>query len=303
MGEPMALNLVKNGTDLLVWNRSAPARERLHEAGASVAGSAREAIEASKTIILMLANGDATDDVLEREAPQFEANVRGRTIVQMGTTSPRFSAQLEADIRLAGGTYIEAPVSGSRKPAEDARLVIMLAGTQPYVDHVRELVAPLCTASFFCGSVPNALVMKLAVNLFLITMVTGLVEASHFAANHGLELELFRDIVSSGPMASDVSRVKLAKLVATDFSSQASLRDVLMNNALVADAARLAKIATPLLDQSHQLYAEAIGMGLGDLDMVAVLGAYEELTAWRRMSPVPADRSVTSAEGRPLRFP
>jgi 3-hydroxyisobutyrate dehydrogenase len=76
--------------------------------------------------------------------------------------------------------------------------------------------------------------MKLAVNLFLITMVTGLVEATHFAESKGLDLERFIAVLDAGPMASDVSRVKAAKLLVQDFSVQGAIANVLQNNGLIA---------------------------------------------------------------------
>jgi 3-hydroxyisobutyrate dehydrogenase len=130
-----------------------------------------------------------------------------------------------------------------------------------------------------CGPVPNALVMKLAVNLFLITMVTGLAEATHFAERHGLDLAQFVAVLDAGPMASDVSRAKAAKLLVGDFAVQAAVSNVLENNRLIAAAARAARIASPLLDACHALYAEAVGLGLADADMAAVVRAIEERTS------------------------
>jgi 3-hydroxyisobutyrate dehydrogenase len=120
--------------------------------------------------------------------------------------------------------------------------------------------------------------MKLAVNLFLITMVTGLAEAAHFAREHALPFEQFVEVLDAGPMASTVSRVKLGKLLHDDMSVQASIRDVLMNATLVADAARAAGVAAPLAQASEQLYDEAERLGLGDSDMVNVVRALENRT-------------------------
>jgi len=197
----------------------------------------------------------------------------------MGTTSTDVSRQLGADIRAAGGRYVEAPVSGSRKPAEAGQLVVMLAGEPDDVAAIRTLVQPLCRDSFVCGAVPSALAIKLAVNLFLITMVTGLTESVHFAERQGIDLALFADVLNAGPMASDVSRVKLGKLVAQDYSVQAAITDVLKNSRLVAEAARSIGIASPLLDASHALYGETEALGLGTSDMVAVIRAIEQRTA------------------------
>ena len=106
----------------------------------------------------------------------------------MSTTAPDYSRGLEADIVGAGGRYVEAPVSGSRVPAEQGALVGMLAGDPAAVAEVEPLLRPMCERSFVCGAVPQALRMKLAVNLFLITTVTGLAEAVHSAERHGIDL-------------------------------------------------------------------------------------------------------------------
>ncbi|MFF7445451.1 MULTISPECIES: NAD(P)-binding domain-containing protein [unclassified Streptomyces] len=279
MGRPMALNLVRAGTPLIVWNRTPGRCEPLRAAGAEVAASAAEVFERAGTVILMLADEAAMDAVLGRGTPDFAARVAGQVVVHMGTTSAEYSSALEDDIRAAGGRYVEAPVSGSRAPAERGELVGMLAGDEDAVATVRPVLAPLCRQTFACGAVPGALLMKFSVNLFLITQVTGLTEAFHFADRHGLDQGLLRDVLDAGPMASAVSRMKAPKLLARDFGAQAAAADVLKNNLLIAEAARKADIASPLLDVCHTLFGETVDQGHGGEDMVAVLHALETRTA------------------------
>lgn len=277
MGQPMALNLVRAGTPLVVWNRTPARCDPVRAAGATVAASPDAVFAAAGTVLMMLADDAAVDEVLGRGTPAFGALVAGHTVVHMGTTSPDYSRGLAEDVAAAGGRYVEAPVSGSRVPAVKGELVGMLAGDA--VEEVGPLLAPMCQETFVCGAVPNALLMKLAVNLYLITMVTGLAEAAHFAARHGLDPHLFEAVLAAGPMASSVSRGKAAKLVAGDFDVQASVANVLENNRLVAEAARGAGLASPLLDVCHALYGEANALGHGGSDMVAVLHAIEARTA------------------------
>jgi 3-hydroxyisobutyrate dehydrogenase len=278
MGRPMALNLVRAGTPLVVWNRSSAAVEQLRAAGARVAASPADVFAQAPVVILMLAGGDAIDTVLGRGTPRFARMIADRVVVHMGTTSPEYSRALAADVHAAGGGYVEAPVSGSRKPAEAGQLVAMLAGDPAAVDRVRPLLAPVCHESVDCGPVPNALLMKLSVNLFLITMVTGLAEAYHFADRNGLELDRFQAVLDAGPMASAVSRAKLGKLADADLTAQAAISDVLYNSRLVAAAARAAGLSSPLLDAAHDLYAETEALGHGRADMIAVLRALEART-------------------------
>ncbi|MFC8866978.1 NAD(P)-dependent oxidoreductase [Streptomyces sp. NPDC057148] len=281
MGQPMALRLAGAGTPLVVFNRTAARAEPLRTAGAEVAAGPAEVFERAGTVLLMLADEAATDAVLARGTPGFASRVTGRTVVHMGTTSPQYSRRLEADVRAAGGRYVEAPVSGSRVPAENGRLVAMLAGEESAVAEVAPLLAPLCHESFVCGPVPDALLTKLSVNLFLITQVTGLVEAFHFAERQGLDRGRFLDVLEAGPMASAVSRMKAPKLLAGDFSVQAAALDVLKNNRLIAEAARGAGLASPLLDAAHALFEETVALGHGGEDMVAVLRAIEARTGAR----------------------
>jgi 3-hydroxyisobutyrate dehydrogenase len=282
MGQPMALNLARAGMPLVVWNRTAAKCAPLQAAGARVAATPAEVFAEAKIVILMLADGKAIDEVLGRHAPGFAARVSGRTIVHAGTTSPAYSLGLETDVRAAGGRYVEAPVSGSRTPAEAGELVAMLAGDPAAASAVRPLLRPMCQWTTVCGPVPNALVMKLAVNLYLITMVTGLAEAAHFAQRHGLDMRQFQEVLDAGPMASSVSRVKVSKLVEQDFAAQAAAGDVLMNNRLIANAARDRCLASPLLDVCHELYEETSALGHAKRDMVAVVRAIERRTAGLR---------------------
>lgn len=268
MGQPMALNLARKDVDLVVWNRSPARAAPLGAAGARVADSPDRVFAAAETVILMLADGEATDTVLGRGEPRFAARVKDHLVVSMATVSPDYSRGLAADLRAAGGRYVEAPVSGSRVPAEQAQLVAMAAGERTDVAEVRPLLDRMCRDTFYCGDVPDALVMKLAVNLFLITMVTGLTEAVHFADRHGLDLTQLQSILDAGPMASPVSTIKVAKLVTGDFDVQASVSNVFYNNRLIAAQARLTGVASPLLDTCLALFRDAETLGHGNQDMV-----------------------------------
>lgn len=285
VGQPMALNLAHAGTPLLVWNRTATKTEPLRSAGAAVATSPSQVFRQAELVILMLSGPAAVDAVLQRGHDTFARNVGGCIVVQMGTTSPAYSARLGTEIRGAGGTYVEAPVSGSRKPAEAGELIALLAGAERSIEIVRPVLAPMCRHQFVCGDPPNGSLMKLAVNLYLITMVTGLCEAFHFACRQGLDPRLLRAVLEAGPMASSVSRVKLQKLSGGDWEAQAAAADVHYNSQLVAEAARAAGIASPVLDVCESLYDATVRRGDGHLDMITVLHAIEALSTDKAATP------------------
>jgi len=282
MGTPMALNLKKAGFPLLVWNRTESKLAPLIEAGAMVARTAEEVFYRCRVIILMLVDGQATDTVLARGRADFVSRVWDRTLVNMATIPPEYSAALASDVRAAGGRFVEAPVSGSRKPAEDGQLVCMIAGALPDISAVFPLISAMCRNAVNCGEVPQATYMKLAVNLFLSTLVTGLAEAVHFAEQQHLRLPLLEAVLNAGPMASAISQVKLTKFVNQDFSVQASITNVRENVRLIIAAARTAGLASPLLDICDALYEEAKVHGHGEEDMAAVIRAIEHRTTTLR---------------------
>src|SRR5215467_9687649 len=124
MGEPMTLNLLRANSPLVVWNRSPAKSAVLAKAGALVAQDPQDVFQRCEVVILMLRDAEATDAVLGRRGGTFKARVKRHTIINMATPSPFYSKSLETDIRAHGGQYVEAPVAGSRKPAEAVSQVV-----------------------------------------------------------------------------------------------------------------------------------------------------------------------------------
>ncbi|WJL94928.1 NAD(P)-dependent oxidoreductase [Microbacterium sp. ET2] len=275
MGSAIASRL-QSRHPLLVWNRTRSATAPLVQAGAEVADSAADVFDRCATVFVLVTDERAVDEIV---AP---ADLRQTTLVQMSTVRPAYSAELAARITTAGGRYVEAPVSGSRQPALNGALIGMLAGSPHAVDEVAPLLDPVCAMIVRCGEPPRAMQMKLAVNTFLITLVSGLAESFHFAETHELDVRLLEQILGAGPMASFVSRAKAAAIVAGDFAPQAAIPDVAKNARLVVAAARENGTTATLMDACLELYAETQALGHGGDDMAAVITAYRARTAGRR---------------------
>lgn len=274
MGQPMARNLLRAGFPLMAWSRTREKSDQLSADGALVADSANVVLRDCDTIFLMLRDAQAIDEVLQRGTGGLGVAMRGKTIVQLGTTAPEYSQALAREIFAAGGAYVEAPVSGSRGPAEQGRLVGMLAGELPATERVEPLLQPLCERVFRCGQVPGAMRMKLAANHYLIGMVTVLAEAIQAARGLGLDIDLLRQVLDAGPMASAVSRAKLELLVRQEYPPQAAIRDVATIAQLVLDACESGAQNVPLIRDCAMLYRTALEAGHGDADMTAVVRAF-----------------------------
>ena len=136
MGQPMARNVAKGAFPLTVFHRSSAKAKPLADAGASVAPTPKAVAEASDVIILMLAGPEAIDSVLQGPEGLIAGMKAGQTLVNMSTVSPAYSKQLADKLTAASAVAIDAPVSGSRKPAEEGTLVILAGGPK---DKVTEL--------------------------------------------------------------------------------------------------------------------------------------------------------------------
>ena len=269
MGFPMARNLAAAGHDLLVWNRSQPSLTALATEGAQAAASPAEVLSGAPITLMMLQNGEVIDAVLGRGTAVFARNLKDRTLVHMGTTAPSYSAGLERDVLAAGGRYAEVPVSGSRLPAEEGRLIAMAAGHAETLDDIEPLLAPMAASVIRCGPCPKATQMKLAVNTFLASQMLGLVEAIHLAEAADLDTDLFRQVLWNGPMASDLMRMKLPKLLERDLTPQASVDNSLDNLNLMLGAAEEVGTDLPLVRAGRAVMAETSDAGHGPADFVA----------------------------------
>lgn len=275
MGLPMASNLVRAGFPIAAYNRSAGPRQTLERLGAQTFGDAAELFETCDTVLMMLADDRSTDHVLGRGTPAFGRRVHGKLIVNMGTHAPGWSKTLETELVAAGARFVEAPVSGSRSPAENGQLVAMLAGDPRGVEQLRPLLSHLCRETIVLGAVPNAMACKIAVNLYLIASVAALGEATALAMKLNIDPALFAQVIGDGPVGSEVARAKLPKMISREFSPQASLMDVCKNAGLVADTAAAAELNSPMLGSARQLFESALQSGGPDLDMAGVITAWD----------------------------
>jgi 3-hydroxyisobutyrate dehydrogenase len=276
MGSAMARRLVAAGVEPYLWNRSQVRLTPFRGTNAHICASAEIVLERSDLILLMLSDDDAVAAVLNLRQSGARPPLANKIIVNMGTGAPARALSHQAAVAALGGTYVEAPVSGSRQPAEAGRLLAMIAGgTSAQRAMVGSAIAPLCRASIEVGAVPQALQMKLAVNLYLVTSVAALAEAFHLADRLGIQPLRFAEVLAASPMASEVSRGKGEKIARRDFSVQAAISDVHKNCRLVADAAAEAGASTPLLAQARALFAVRDGKDGSKVDMASIIDTFK----------------------------
>jgi 3-hydroxyisobutyrate dehydrogenase len=268
MGTPMVTNLVKAGFDVKVYNRTlAKATAMQEQLGVKVAGSPKQLVEDVDVVITMV-----TDDMALKEIYEGTDGILSITLppdllaIDMSTVSPDTTRQLAMLCEAAGIWYMDAPVSGSVKPAENGQLVIMAGGRQEDFERAKPIFDALGKAAHLLGENGAGNYAKLAINTFLGITLQGLSEAVIFARNNGISPEQFLPLINGGPIASVVSTAKSENILKGDFTPAFAL-------ALLAKDIRLAKgqgMDTPIGNALFDTLQQAVAKGLGSSDMIAI---------------------------------
>ena len=276
MGVPIAENLLKAGIDLSVFNRSKQ-KYIPFEGRSRIAASTQEAIDNSDAALLVVPGEKEISQVLGFKDGIIQAQVAGKIIVNHATISPEYSERLAKAIIDAGGKYVEALISGSRKPAEKGELVVLAAGDEEDIHMLQPVFSAIGKETIYCGAPPSAMRMKLANNLLLIAMLEALVESFHFAKNIGLDVKQFMDLVLAGQMSNNILSVKAPKLLEGDFSQQAPIKHVAKDIQLICQEARRIGVQVPVSEVNESLFVKANENGLSEDDVIGVLKILETM--------------------------
>lgn len=271
MGSAMAANLVKAGFDLTVWNRTPEKCEPLVALGAVAVSTPRRVAERSDVVCAIMANPPAVVSVRDGADGLLAGMGPGKGYVDLSTIDVETSKESARLARERGAMFLEAPVAGSRKPAEDGTLTIMAAGDRPLFDAALPVLEKMGRKILFLGEVGNGTRMKLANNLIMGGMMAVLAEGMALAARTGLDLSQLLEVLDSGAMANPMFRLKGPAIAAdAGFPPAFPLKHMQKDLRL---ALRLAEEVGQTLFATasiNELYKEALASGLGDSDFSAL---------------------------------
>jgi 3-hydroxyisobutyrate dehydrogenase-like beta-hydroxyacid dehydrogenase len=275
MGTPMAKNLVKAGFRLTVWNRTAEKCTPLTEMGATQVASPRQVVETADITIAMLADPAAAEAVCRGEEGVVAGIRPGKGYVDMSTVAPETSQAVAIAVREAGGQFLEAPVSGSKKPAEDGTLVILAAGDRPLFDQAHPALEAMGKKILYLGEVGQGARMKLVVNMVMGGMMTMLCEGLTLGARSGLEAADILDVLDAGAMSNPMFRLKGPQIVQGTFPPAFPLKHMQKDLRLALNLGNQLGQALHTTASANELFKTALGMGLGDSDFAAVSRAID----------------------------
>jgi 3-hydroxyisobutyrate dehydrogenase len=280
MGHGLATSALRAGIPTIVWNRTPESTRDLAERGAEVADTAADAARRAGIVVTMVTDADATIS-LARDQGMLAALAPGAIWVQMSTIGvagiERVAAMVEAE--RPDVTLLDAPVSGSRDPAEQGQLTIFASGP----DAARPRVAPLFEAlgqrTIWVGAVGTGSQLKLVANTWLALSAEAVATSVALAHRFGLVTATLMDALGGGPLVSPWQAAKLQRIARRDFSPQFALSLALKDTRLALQAADDPQFAALAgLTDEWQVAADH---GLGDQDLTVVTRALEQSTATR----------------------
>jgi 3-hydroxyisobutyrate dehydrogenase len=268
MGSAMARNLVAAGLNTTVWDRSASATGPLADAGAVVAASARDAVQGAGVVITMLPTADVVDSVI------FDGDVTGAfddgcVWAQMGTIGVEATVRMRDRLasRRPGVMFVDAPVSGSKGPAQQGQLLILASGPAAAADAVGPVFDVIGRKTVWLGEAGQGSQMKLVVNAYMSILIEGVAETMELADRLDIGHQQLAEVIEGGPLDAPIADAKFHKMDQRDFAAEFPLEWALKDVDLAIGAAPGDTL--PLLAALSRQWHTAVAAGHGRQDVSA----------------------------------
>ncbi|KAJ7533198.1 hypothetical protein O6H91_13G037200 [Diphasiastrum complanatum] len=278
MGTAMARNLIKSGHDVMVWNRTANKCEVLVSEGAKLGSSPEQVAGSCDITFAMLADPTAAEVAWGKGGAVFGLGPE-KGYVDVSTVDEETSKAISERVKSSGALYLEAPVSGSKKPAEEGKLIFLTAGLVGYVGDklLYERVCPLLNvmgkSRFYLGEVGNGATMKLIVNMLMGSMMASLSEGLVLGSKVGLDPRTIIEVISEGAISAPMFSLKGPTMLKGDYEPAFPLKHQQKDLHLALALAEKVAQSTPVAAAANELYKLAKSTGLGDKDFSAVIEA------------------------------
>lgn len=273
MGSPMAHNLLKAGIDLTVWNRTKSKCDPLISLGAKYKPSPEEVAASCDVTFAMLADPQSALDVACGKHGAVNGIGPGKGYVDVSTVDGDTSKLISERIKSTGALFLEAPVSGSKKPAEDGQLIFLTAGDKNLYDTVGSLLDIMGKSKFYLGNVGNGAAMKLVVNMIMGSMMASFSEGLLLSEKVGLDPDVLVQVVSQGAISAPMYSTKGPSMIQSLYPTAFPLKHQQKDLRLALGLAESVSQPTPIAAAANELYKVAKSHGLSDQDFSAVIEA------------------------------
>ncbi len=277
MGQPMALNLIKAGHQLAVYNRTAAKAAALQAAGARVASSPADAARDANVVMMIVSDSAAVEEVVAGKGGILESLRAGALVIDSSTISPTVSRKMACLVAGKGASWLDAPVTGSKHGAEKGELTFMMGGDRAAFDRALPILQVLGKKHIYCGSHGLGLSAKLAQNTIQATLLEVFCEGFVLATKAGVRPETMLEIIQSSLARAALTDFKAPFIFKGDFTPYFPLKLMHKDLELAAEAGYTQGVPMPTLAAVKEVYMAAKAQGKGNLDYAAIVTFLEEL--------------------------
>jgi 3-hydroxyisobutyrate dehydrogenase len=282
MGGAIARNLAAAGLETRAWNRTRERAEPLARDGVAVSDTQVQAVAGADAVITMLASADVVRDVMSGDGGALAAMEEGSIWLQMSTIGVAATDEMAALAADADVTFVDAPVLGTKQPAEQAKLVVVVAGPGAARDSCAPVFAAIGSKTVAFDEPGQATRLKLVLNNWVLSVTAGTAETIALAERLGVAPELFLESIKGGNLDSAYAQMKGRMMIERSFDPSFPLGLAHKDARLVLDAASEDGESPVLPRAIEELLARAEELGHGEEDMAAVYWAAAREAAPRR---------------------
>jgi 3-hydroxyisobutyrate dehydrogenase-like beta-hydroxyacid dehydrogenase len=282
MGSRMAANLARAGHEVAVYNRTAEkAQAWADQHGGRVAATPRDAAEGAAAVITMVVDGPQVEHVLLGDDGAAHGAAPGTLMIDMSTIAPADARRIGAALAERELAFVDAPVSGSAPKAEDGTLTIMAGGSDADVARARPFFDAMGELILHVGELGQGQTVKVISNAVGATNCATLAQALVVGKAAGVDLPSLVSVLGASSAASYMVTLKAERMLEHDYTPLFRLEHMLKDVAICLSESEAAGAPFPAAALARELYAAAMGRGLGDKDFAAVLEAAEGLAGVR----------------------
>jgi 3-hydroxyisobutyrate dehydrogenase-like beta-hydroxyacid dehydrogenase len=226
--------------------------------------------EQAEIVFTMLSSPEVVERTALGESGFLEILSVGKLWVDCSTVNPSFTRKMAQEAKLRGIRFMDAPVTGSKVPAEKGELVFLVGGEKDDLGEIMPMLKVMGKDVLYQGEVGKGSSLKIVINLMLAQSMAAFAEALSFAETLGLEKQMVMDTLLNGPTAAPFLKGKREKILNNDYSADFPLEHIQKDLQLVAQTAFENNIAMPSANVTKEIYALAKQQGMGKLDFSAV---------------------------------
>ena len=267
MGGPMARNLLRAGHEVTVWNRTVEKAKALEDEGARVASTPADAVRDAEIVLTMLADALAVEETLIGSGA-LDVMPHGALWIQSSTIGVAATERLAEQAGERGITFVDAPVLGTKKPAEDGQLFMLASGPEEARARCEPVFDAVSRGHVWLGEAGLGTRLKLVANSWILCTIENLSETFVLAQTLGVDPRSFLEVISGGGMDMPYAHLKGEAMLNQDFPASFPLAHARKDVALILDAA--GDVDLPLVRATLQQFDRAFELGHGDEDMSAV---------------------------------